>query len=328
MQTEGQKCINEIDECINSVSNIFETQKKHLSADLNFFENVFKTLSIGVNELNMINEQQPGDKAVGLKDELVDVITINFPRQFQKVLAELKFNTIPKLKEQIASHTKNYQQFNSNITDYLQKLKKSYKTFVDGSSKIKQKQQGTPLSESISNLLETGTKFNNLYIEFNKNIDIAEESLTKELLTAEEYLTKSKEEEYIVVFIASQLVIDIYNFNPDEKSNENETVEASESMAGRIEKIRELLDALRYSVGASSSSIIGMAPKVWVDQVTEPFYARVWRNFDTTNAGEVKASKKSLVLVKDVTQHTHWQVEKMNGEVGYFPCCLLEPLYE
>ncbi|KAH0799889.1 Variant SH3 domain containing protein [Histomonas meleagridis] len=187
-----------------------------------------------------------------------------------------------------------------------------------------------PLSDTINNILDTGSKFNNLYIDLSKNIENTEEQLTKELLDAEKYFTKLKEDEYIVVYIASQLVIDIYNFIPNVKQEENKRVDAEFLMASRVDKIRELLCSLRDSVTNSRAFAkpIGMVPKSWEDEQTEPFYARVWKSFDTNKPGELKASKKSLVLVKNATQHAYWEVEKMNGEVGYFPCCLLEPLRE
>lgn len=321
--SQGQQYINELEYYISKVNEINDVQKKWFTADLNYFDNCLKAL----NTLLAQQVQQPSKELVD-ENEVIFKILKSFPDNFIKAQMEIKVNTIPKLKDLINSVAKDSHSFLTKVSQILKTLRRMYSDFNAVRMKIKQKQSQMEVFKCLKNCLNvTGKSMNDLYYRFYSDVELVENNLMGELNNFSNTLLKNIKEEKEIIEKATYLIFNVYSFDKT-YSQSDRILKDDETVEFYKEKISGSFYGLRCSLGPPLLGENEMVNNDWKEDGEEEFYARVWVNYKAQNNEEVDASRKSLVKVTKTSLHTHWEIEKLNGDRGYFPCSYLEPVQD
>lgn len=320
-QCQGQEFISEVDELVSNVNALNDMYKKWFTADLNFFENCLKAV-------NALLPQQAADPPEQIDpSEVVFQLAKDLPQKFVKIQKELRDSTLPRLRDLLTSMSKYSHTFLSKATGITKDLRKKFNDFNAVRYRGKQKQKEQNLKVSIMGMVnDVGRKMNNLYSSFFADVSTSETCMIQVVTEFSSFLKECIEREKRIVSKAALLMFEVYGFN-GEFSKMERKLNVYETVEFYVEQIPPAFYALRTAVSALPLSENHVVASDWKDD-DDVFYARVWEGYKAKNNNEVTASRKSLVKVTKATMHSHWFVEKLNGNSGYFPCSYLEPVQD
>jgi hypothetical protein len=293
-----------------------------LAADLTFCENLLKYAGGTISAFGVVEE--PQFRGHAMATEPAGLISTTLRASFRTLQNHLKDRTIPELKEQIGVNSKFSQSFNTAVHALIAEMRRSLTTFLEKTTKARAQLQDSDVS-AIAASFDVGMSLHYMYSDLHSKFERIEQKMNTELNKTESILASAlKTEDQIikdvVVRISSGFPFFEASTTPQREIRKEGTIPFWQT------KIASAFFTLRSGEVRPVSYPKLEVPKDWMTNVVDGFYARVWADFTAEKECEIDVQRKEIVKVINGGEFSHWNIERTDGERGFVPCALLQPV--
>lgn len=318
------KQFNKIKKHFSAISELFEINKNRLNADVNYFDNSSKIINNLLAVLTVKTETSFNTHT--LYKQPVGIAFDKLYTSFTKYNTQITQVSIPSIKKLVSKTIQMRVTFDKSVEKYLDEIKLIYGQYNEIKTAERKKKAAQSLEDVISSTFVRGAMLHSQQKSIIESMQRIHNNILSSLETMDNFILSITEEEEKIIKETSSYIKSGFPFDPNYKELSREFQDKD-----RVSYFSKLIsDTFLELISSEGPPVISKnesAAQKWpTAEKFEPFYARVWETYQAVRPSEVDVSKKELVKVIEAGLIPQWKVEKTNGETGYVPSLILEPV--
>lgn len=237
-----------------------------------------------------------------------------------KIMCEFIQNCLPKIKE----HKSNIDEIVASCTlltkETASELKQQCLQYVHSISKIMQSNYET--CNYQQNCAQIGNAAHSVFTNFIEKTD----AIKKKFKAKNSKNTSKLYEELVsinkILKDIEEILLSLFTFVDPREVDDN----ISKSFDDYRAEISVNFSIIKYAniVNVSNFETV---PPVWQNTSNiNPFYARVWADYNAKTPFELSVQKQEKVYVLKCGHGAYWEAQKSNNQRGFLPSYILEPV--
>ena len=318
------KIISSLQKYLNKTSRLYDVYKTNINDDISYFENAQRVIGNLIQGLNF--KSDPQYTSHPMYKQPVGSAMQDLVKSFTEINNVITLDVLPALRQYVGQTQVNKVTLDKNIERNIDSLKKALLKYHERKTAINKTRDSKDMLDLVkSQCTTTGLESSQNFMDVIGEIGRIEELIMKELTTQEDCLAKLKSnEDKIMIAVSTRIQKSIPYLKEVFVKRQIEDIN---TVAYFRYFITEALLQLKCSFTSSHVPHRESAARKWLtEDKMEPFYARVWEDFEPKSENEIAVLKKERVKVTQAGFNNYWFIQKTNNTSGYVPVDILEPI--